>query len=334
MRRHPAVAALAGAGAAAGAAAGAGYALARRSREWRAGPAALEAGGLTLPDDLDHRHVAVSDGGSVHVVARGHGPPVVLVHGVTLGVEVWAPQLRRLAAGHQVVAVGQRGHGSSVAGDAGYALERLADDLLEVLAALRVSGAVLAGHSMGGMVTQLLAVRRPDELRRHVAALVLVATAAGPMVRGPAAGTVGAGVAAAAGRRLRRAERRGQALLPRDAFGAWLARASFGARPGAAEVALARDVIDRMSPAAMAGLLGPLLAFDVHRRLGEIDLPTTVVVGTRDLLTPPRQARVVARAIPGAVLEVLPGCGHMVMLERPAELCDLLERASASVAPG
>jgi pimeloyl-ACP methyl ester carboxylesterase len=96
-------------------------------------------------------------------------------------------------------------------------------------------------------------------------------------------------------------------------------------------VALTTQVMDRMSPVAMAGLLGPLLAFDVHRRVHEITLPTTVVVGTRDVLTPPYQARALARAVPGATLAVLPGCGHMVMLERPHELCDLLERASAGV---
>jgi pimeloyl-ACP methyl ester carboxylesterase len=331
VTRRPAALA-AGAGAAAGVAAAA-YALARRSRRWQVDAEALEAAGLTLPRDLGHHHLDVSDGGSVHVVERGAGPPIVLVHGVTLGVEVWAPQLRRLAGAHRVLAVGQRGHGGSLAGEGGYALERLADDLLEVLAALGVSGAVLAGHSMGGMVAQLLAVRRPDELRRHVGALVLVATAAGPMVPGPASGLLGAGMAGAAGRGLRRADRRGQGILPGDALGAWLARASFGTRPGAAEVALTREVIDRMSPEAMAGLLGPLLAFDVHRRLRDVDLPTTVVVGTRDVLTPLHQARAMVRAIPGATLEVLPGCGHMVMLERPGALCDLLERASAAVPP-
>ena len=56
-----------------------------------------------------------------------------------------------------------------------------------------------------------------------------------------------------------------------------------------------------------------------------------MVVGTRDVLTPLRQARAVARSVPGATLEVLPGCGHTVMLERPRELCDVLERASAGV---
>lgn len=313
-------------------AAGAAYVLARQARRWRAGPEDLESAGLILPADLVHHHLPTTDGGSVHVVERGTGRPLVLVHGVMLGVEIWAPQLRRLSDRHRVLAVGQRGHGSSRAGRGGYSLERLADDLLEVLALLEVTGAVLVGHSMGGMVALLSAIERPEVLRRHVASLVLLATSAGPLVPGPAAALVGAGLAGAAGRGLQRSARRGRTILPGNDVGTWLARASFGAHPGAAEVALTRAALDRMSPAAMAGLLGPLLAYDVHRRIHEVDLPTRVVVGSRDVLTPPHQARAIVRGIPGAELRVLPGCGHMVMLERPDELCRLLEAAAA--APG
>jgi pimeloyl-ACP methyl ester carboxylesterase len=90
-------------------------------------------------------------------------------------------------------------------------------------------------------------------------------------------------------------------------------------------------MISSMSPLAIAGLLGPLLAFDRHRELGRITVPTRVVVGSRDLLTPPRLARVMAVGIPDATLTVYPGCGHMVMLERPQELNALLASFSATV---
>jgi len=315
------------------AAAGGAYVLARHARRWQADACDLEAAGLTLPDDLAHHHLPTSDGGSLHVVERGAGRPLVLVHGVMLGVEIWAPQLRRLSGHHRVLAVGQRGHGSSVAGRDGYSMERLADDLLEVLAGLEVFDAVLVGHSMGGMVTLVAAVDRAPELRRHVGSLVLVGTSAGPLVPGPAAALVGAGFAGAAGRGLARSERRGLPILPGQDLGTWMARASFGSHPGAAEVALTRAVLDRMSPSAMAALLGPLLTYDVHRRIHDVDLPTRVVVGSRDVLTPPQMARAITREIPGSELEVLPGCGHMVMLERPGELCDLLEGVAAA-SPG
>jgi pimeloyl-ACP methyl ester carboxylesterase len=325
------VAAAIGVGAAA---AGAGVALVRANRRWQSDPTSPEALDRTLPADVVDHMVTVGDGGKIHVVERGQGPPVVLVHGVTLGVAVWAPQLRRLAdQGHRVIAVGQRGHGRSSAGEGGYSLERLADDLGEVLEALDVTGAVLVGHSMGGMVAQLLALRQPDEFGRHVAGLVLLATSAGPLITGPGAARVAGALAGGADLGLRRAERGGRGLIPHDGLGPLISRLSFGADPAPCDIELTRSMIAAMSPTAMSGLLPGLLAFDVSRRIGAIDLPTWVVVGSRDTLTPPRMARAMAAAIPRARLVVLPGCGHMVMLEREDELDQLLVRASSEVAP-
>lgn len=322
MRRRTVAGAGALAGAAAGVAAGvAGYrhAVRRAGARWRPGEGAAC---LRMPDDVTEHLVPVDDGGSIHVVERGAGPPLVLVHGITLDVATWIPQLERLASEHRVIAIGQRGHGRSTAGSGGYSLERLADDLMAVLEALDVSGAVLVGHSMGGMVSQLLAVREPVRLRRHVDALVLVATAPGPLVPSLAGGVL---AAVAAGRLGRSAT-----LFSSEDLGSLATRVSFGADPRPLDVALASSMVSCMSPAALAALIGPLLAFDVHRRLDSIELPTWVVVGTRDVLTPPRMARALVRSIRGAELVVLARCGHMVMLERPEELCDLLHRVSLS----
>jgi pimeloyl-ACP methyl ester carboxylesterase len=308
------------------AAGGALYALERRTaRRWRVDGEALVAAGRSLPTDLEHRFVGVDDGGRIHVVERGRGTPIVLVHGVTLGVAAWAPQLRNLTDGHRVVAVSQRGHGQSMAGEDGYSFERMADDLAEVLEALDIEHAVLVGHSMGGMVAQTLAARDPAEFRRRTAALVLVATSAGPLMPTSLGATLGTALAGGAGQSLRVAERRGRGLMPGEDLGAWITRASFGARPDPHDLELTRSMIAAMSPSAMAGLMGPLLRFDLHREIAAIEVPTTVVVGTRDLLTPPRMARAMAATIPGATLVEYPGCGHMVMLERAEEFNDLLE---------
>jgi len=311
-----------------------GYALQRvASRRWRAAEDDLVAAERTMPADLVHHFVAVDDGGRIHAVERGAGPPIVLVHGVSLGVAAWAPQLRQLADRHRVIAIGQRGHGQSLAGDDGYSMERLADDLRDVLIALDVTGAVLVGHSMGGMVAQLLAVRHPDDVTARLRALVLVATSAQPITAGPAGPLVAAGLASGASRGLGRAERRGQGLFPSDGLALWATRATFGAHPAPADVELTRSMIAAMSPSAVSGLLGPLFAFDVHRQIHAIDLPTHVVVGTRDVLTPPRMARTIVDQIPGATLHVFDGCGHMVMLERADELCDLLHDVATSTPP-
>lgn len=285
---------------------------------WRVRAEELARAGLSLPPDVRHHFVSTSDGGRVHVVERGQGGPTyVLVHGIMLGVAAWVLQLRSLEG--RVIAVSQRGHGQSRAGTGGYSFERLAADLCEVLAELDVKDAVLVGHSMGGMVAQLAALSRADDLSRHVRRLVLVGTSPGPVVASPFAAFAGA----AAARALSGAERRGRAPLPKSAT-VWGARVSFGASPSPAQVQLMRGMLDAMSPGALAQLVPHLLAFDVRSRLGAVTLPVHVVGGSRDVLCPPRTARAIAGRVPGARLTLLPGCGHMVMLERAETLCDLL----------
>jgi pimeloyl-ACP methyl ester carboxylesterase len=334
VSRRAVLATAATAAAAAAGAAGVGYLLHRRA----AGPAdaggAPADAGTALPADLVHHHVGVSDGGVLHVVERGSGPAVVLVHGVTLGVAVWARQLHDLGRCHRVIAVGQRGHGQSTAGSEGYSFDRMARDLVEVLDTLDVRDAVLVGHSMGGMVALTLAVDHRRAAARHVGGLVLASTTAGPAVPGPLGPVLAPVLVAGGARTLRRADRRGRGLLAQRDLASWATRSTFGARARPADVELVRSMATAMSPAAMSGLLGPLLHFDVRRGLGSIDLPTRVVVGSRDIQTPPRAARALAGGIPGAILTVLDGCGHTVMLERRDELAAVIEDLAREVAAG
>ncbi len=304
----------------AGVAGGAGllYLLQRTAAgRWRAGEGELAAAGLSLPPDLRHHFLTTSDGGRIHVVERGEGATSVLVHGVMLSAATWTPQLRGLEG--RVVAVSLRGHGQSRAGSEGYAFDRLAADLVEVLEELGVRDAVLVGHSMGGMVALLLALSRPHDLSRYVRRLLLLASTAGPIVSSPLA----AFVTASARRVLSGAERRGRGPMPTSAT-LWAARVAFGASPSPAAVDLLCGMLDSMSPGAFAGVLPHLLAFDVRDRLAAVELPVHVVVGSRDVLTPPRTSRVIVERVPRGRLTLLPGCGHMVMLERAATLCDLL----------
>ncbi len=324
---------LASATATIGAAVGVGYALQRRAANgWRADAEDLVSAGFDLPSDLVHHEVPVSDGGAIHAVERGSGPAIVLLHGVTLGVGVWVHQLAALGATHRVVAIDQRGHGSSVAGTDGYSFERMGEDVVEVLAALEVTDAVLVGHSMGGMIALTLAVAGHPGLGRHVGALVLLATAAGPLLPSPLVRLAAVGVLGGAGRGLRFSERRGRGLIPQRDVATWMSRSNFGLRPDPAAVEYARRLITAMSPTAMAGLLGPLFSYDVHDDLSTVDVPTRVVVGDRDLLTPPRMAAVLADGIPGASLTVLEGCGHLLMLEQPTAVDEVLVAASSSAA--
>jgi pimeloyl-ACP methyl ester carboxylesterase len=304
------------------------------SDRWRADQAGLEAVGLVLDDRLVHRHIPVSDGGSIHVVETGAGPPIVLVHGVTLSVITWARQLNGLSADHRVIAIDQRGHGPSAAGTDGYGLDRLSEDVIEVLGALDVTGAVLVGHSLGGMVTMTAAINSRDRLAAHVTALALVATSSHPLAGVPVPPSVIDRLSARGERSLARAERRGHPAIRGASMLMWSMRVAYGSRPDPTAIELGRTMMTAMSPASLGSLLRGIGSFKLKDHLGTIDLPTRVVVGTRDVLTPPRHAKAMAEGIPHAELVVLPGTGHMVMLEFPEELNTMLHELSVVVTKG
>ena len=344
-----------------GVAAGAGAALAagwaaqhRLVARTRAGAEDLAAQGLTLPDDLVHHDIGVDDGGRVHVVERGEGPALVLLHGFMLSSTLWVHQLRDLA-GHRVVALDLRGHGRSVTGADGFsppagegddslagdvrmaaaaqgspAVRRMARDVREVLGALKIDHAVVVGHSMGGMVALQLAHDTPArELRRLVRGLALVSTTGGPFSRLPGFGGMARLSGAVSARALDLADRVGARAVGSEDLRWWLTRVGFGADAPAAQVRFVEE-LHMATPAATLGALLPSLAlFDLSGWLGTLDLPALVVVGTHDRLTPPRHGQRTAAALPRAELVELPRCGHMPMLERRREFSRLVEEFSA-----
>lgn len=352
-RRNVARAAVVGAGVALSAAWAAQHRLAGKAL---ASAADMAEEGLTLPDDLVHHFVDVEDGGRIHVVERGKGPAVVLVHGFMLRSAAWAHCLRDLAPHHRVIALDLRGHGQSLAGEAGFSapgaagpvdtlagvvpmaaagegspgVRRLAADLAQVLDALDVDEAVVVGHSMGGMVAlQLMADVDAATLRRRVAGLVLVSTLAGPFSSVP--GFTGAArvLSPLSARAMLVAEQAGVRTLPARDLAYWVARLGFGAEAPAAQVRFVESMHRSTSPRTVAGLLPSLAAFDLSAGLGTVDVPVLVVVGTHDRLTPPRHARRMADALPHAQLVELPRCGHMPMLERRREFARLVDEFSA-----
>jgi pimeloyl-ACP methyl ester carboxylesterase len=277
---------------------------------------------LAEPDGTAHHTVATDDGGSLHVVERGDrtARPLVLLHGVTLSSRVWAHQVAELSTRFRVIAPDWRGHGRSLAGSEGYGLGRLARDLGMVLDALDVRDAVLVGHSMGGMAVMRFAADDPDGLHRHAAGVVFMSSAAADTASGPVS-------------QLFRAAnvllRRGPGLVDRlpvtapGNLGYTITRLGFGRQPAAVWVDETRSILAEMSSPAAGRSVVALLDHDCRDSLAALDLPALVVVGSHDLLTPPRQSREIAALVPGAELIVLPDAGHMLMLERR----EALERA-------
>lgn len=273
---------------------------------------------------------------------------VVLLHGWCLHRRTWHHQIAALLKSPnppRIIAYDARGHGRSGATRLGSAtLGQLGDDLAQVLRRLVPRGpVVLAGHSMGGMTIMEYAHGHPTEFAERVAGLLFVSTTAegtahtqyglpprlAALMR--AGETLGAGVLAHSG-----AWRPHRALLPalRPAL-RWLL---FGDEYEDAALRMTIKCVGRTSLRSIGGFrtsIGEQQRLDTLARLG--DVPAAVLVGDRDRLTPPPCAEGIADALPGTELTVFPGAGHMLILERHAQvsatLAAIVERAGAST-PG
>lgn len=282
-----------------------------------------------LPPDTTARDLPTRDGGSVHVVERGSGRPLVLLHGITLRSDVWAPQFHDLADRFRVIAVDLRGHGASTAGTDGYGMHRLAADLATVLEDLDLRDAVVVGHSMGGMAVMAFCGDFPEVLHERVAGLVFLATRAHAVLP-PYVDRIGRAVV----RRGQGRVDRGRALPPRVTVTPRAARLAFGERPSVRAVEIVAEMGQAMAPDALVRSVAGLLEHDAREALAATKTPSLVVVGTRDLLTPVPAARHLARQLPGPELVVLPRAGHQLMQERPDELAILLDAFVARIGAG
>jgi pimeloyl-ACP methyl ester carboxylesterase len=296
----------------------------------------VAAGRLRRRDDPDResdlvppfdeiRSLPAHDGGSLSVISRGAGPPILLSHGVTLSVRTWVKQMESLpAAGHRAVAFDHRGHGASTVGDAGHTLDTLAWDVRSVLEGLDLRDTVLVGHSMGGVAAQLFCLRFPELAAERLAGIVLLSTLSRTSVSG--------------NRHLRRLLEQLAAITPdagsalrRRNLGLLVARLGFGRDPQPSHVELTRRMIADCDPDTRMLAPSVLLSLDLGREIDAITVPTLVVCGTNDIITPPAESRRIARHIRGSRLELLPGAGHMLMLERADEIDRLITQFAREV---
>lgn len=324
---------LVGAGAGAGAAVAVAVARASRRRAGRA-PAAADVARLTgvadllrLPDGVSTT-VTTSDGASLAVTIAGDpdGPTVVMAHGWTEVRGLWSLVAQRLiATGHRVVVYDQRGHGESTMGSGPVTMSRLGEDLGAVLVSLTLHEAVLVGHSMGGMSVMALIGDAPDLVAGHAAAVVLVSTAAHGLfipnarVNDAAARLAGSGTVTRvmAGR-----------------AGPRLARGGLGRSPAPVHVQATATMFANAAGRVRGECVTAMAAMDLRAGLALCPVPATVVVGSRDQLTPPRLAKVIVARIAGARLIVIPDAGHMIPFEAPDRLAEIITEAGAEAGAG
>lgn len=233
----------------------------------------------------------------------GHGLPVVLLHAFPLKRMMWEPQIAALFGECRCIVPDLRGFGDSPKSGP-YSMDVMADDVIALLDALQIDRAAVGGLSMGGYVAFNL-LRR---YRHRVRALLLADTrAAADTPEGlqkrddliTLARTEGAG-----------------AVADKQVTGL-IGKSTREKQP---------ELVDRirtvMAGESVDGIVGALEAMkgraDSTPILASIDIPTLVVVGEEDVITPPKEARAMHEQIKGSRLEIIPGAGHLSNLERPA----------------
>jgi pimeloyl-ACP methyl ester carboxylesterase len=268
---------------------------------------------------------------------------VVLAHCWTSDMEDWQYQVRDLLDrfGHDVriLTWDHRGHGASdPAPLRSCTIENLGRDMAEVIDQYAGSGRlVIAGHSIGGMATLALAERRPDILGRTDGVL-FVSTSCGDLDQ-VTLGLPEAGrwvkaqiprVLAARARLLSRRVRRRNPWIESQVVHRFL----FGQPMRLRDCGLVIDQLISCPPATMEGFYRDFMSHDRGAALAAFDeIPTRVLVGDRDVLTPVDHARKLAAGIASARLMIAPGAGHMLPLERDRLVSgELVELVTASLA--
>lgn len=301
---------------------------------------------MTLPalPPANTVHVRSFDGTRLH--ARVFGPddgyPIVLAHGITCAIEVWAHQIADLARDYKVIAYDHRGHGLSESprGRKGYSLNHLAADLDAVLDATLAPGqrAVIGGHSMGGIAISAWSQRYPHRVAQCADAVALINTTTGDLLRDVQLAKVPPALAAA---RIRGAgtllKTFGATPVPKLAdrankrFVAYLA-VGRDADPSVSE--LVYQLFASTPPAGRGGWARVLVdgLGAQHISLRNLTVPALVIGSTKDRLLPINASRHIAEHAPNlAGFVELPG-GHCAILECPDEVNRELRSLAESVA--
>jgi len=268
------------------------------------------------------RQSVIIDGHNVSYLDSDHShgrPTLVFVHGSGMSARYWSDQLRALEGTARVLAIDLPGHGESDdAATPGLAL--YADVTAAVLDALGAWPAIAIGHSLGGAVAITLAARRPDE----VSGLVLLSACARlPPVSTPIQWLWGSL----------------PPTLRRVLFFVTAKNLLFAAGASPAAVALGMQELHACRPHTLAADVAIARSMDLTQVAGALRVPTLILCGSRDRITPADLSRHLHASITGSALQIVEGAGHMLLIEASAVVnCAIAAFAAAlmqrSPAPG
>ncbi|MFL1389602.1 alpha/beta fold hydrolase [Pseudomonas tritici] len=243
-------------------------------------------------------------------LATGQGQPVVLIHGVGLNKEMWGGQVVGLATHYRVITYDMLGHGASPRPATGTPLLGYADQLLELLDHLQLPQATVIGFSMGGLVARAFALHYPDRLK----SLVVLNSV---FNRSPEqrAGVI---------ERTAQAAEHGPDANAEAALSRWFSREYQAANP--AQIAALRQTLAGNDPQGYLTTYELFATQDMYRAddLKGLRAPTLVATGELDPGSTPEMARQLADRIPGATVAVLAEQRHMMPVESPRLVNQLL----------
>ena len=255
------------------------------------------------------QHTVDNGGVPLRVREEGEGTDLVLVHGVGASLEAWDEVVSRLGEGFRTIRLDLRGHGASGKPPGPYHIDDFVGDVMAVMDHFRIGSCHLAGHSLGALIAQGVALAHPRRLDR----LVLLS-----------------GIAGRTADERRRVEKRLAMVadgIPGAHFEAsvsrWFTDGFIRRHPGI--IARQAEANRRNDPAAYAASYRVLTETDFAGRLRNITAPTLIATGEHDLGSNARMARYMRATIPHSSLHILPGLKHAILTEAADDVARLMK---------
>jgi len=231
---------------------------------------------------------------------RGEAPVLFAIHGAGGGAWMWKDLRAELAEWADLVAIDLPGHGSST-GNGSQSVESYREIVREAARGLGIKRPFAIGHSLGGAIVMDWAISRPEEL----SGIILISTGAKLKVHPAVFESISKNF---------------------EAYISMTKTMAFGPDVDKELVELSEKALSGVSASVTAGDFRACNAFNVMDSVGGISLPTLILCGSEDKMTPPKYSEFLAKRIPGATLKIFSGAGHMLPIERPENVADFIRR--------
>ncbi len=233
---------------------------------------------------------------------HGEGEPIIFSHGWMGECPVWNSQIEFFSKKYKVIAYDHRGHGKSDKPKANYSVETLSNDLYSLIQGLDLKKVTLVGHAMGGMTALTFALNHPDKVSK----LVLVGTTAKQSLS------------------MRLSLWIMMHIFSYESFIQIGINHNFSQPTEQTRKEAFNRAIKTPKPVAYE-CLKESKNYDIRDRVSEIKIPTLIIVGENDKSTPIEMSQYLNREIEGSKLKIIPQSKHIVMIDKPKELNEIIE---------